>query len=467
MTASLPTKAIETHSATSREIEAPAFRLDAAHYRQEFAAALNRVASGKQATKLIGDFARAFVPGRVKLVTVPKKEAGAPYLRAHDAFEIRPASDRYVSKARTPDYDSLLLQEGMILTPSSGRNLGPVAFVDSYLARFAMTDIMRIKADTIDSARYLFAFLLTPTAQALIRRGRTGTTVDHLAPTDVEGLSIPWLQTPDRNLFAGEIAEAEALLGKARHDLDALLNELHEVFGISNDLPSANCLSRDCGDAFAVSSRQVGLRLDSASHDPTVLACAELIKAKGGEPLSKVATPKTLSRYRRYYVDPPRGRPVLSGRQMLQLRPVNLRHISDRSFANPADFILKAGTTIFTCDGRSEDALGTPAFVMPAWDGWMASEHIMRLEAKTDIGHGFLYLALTSPWVQLQLKSRATGSVIDALEPEEIGHIMLPMLRPKERQDIDRRVVSSWEMISRAINITNSVCERFEAKLHG
>jgi hypothetical protein len=72
---------------------------------------------------------------------------------------------------------------------------------------------------------------------------------------------------------------------------------------------------------------------------------------------------------------------------MLQLRPVNLRRISDRSFRDPSEFVVNVGTTIFTCDSRSEEALGEPAYVMPTWDGWMASEHVMRVEPCAEIGH--------------------------------------------------------------------------------
>jgi hypothetical protein len=132
------------------------------------------------------------VPGRMALVVSPKKNAGVPYLRAHDAFDTLPESDRYVVASRTHNYDSYLLKEGMILTPSSGRNLGPLAYVGRFLSRFAMTDIMRILPKTREDGFFLLAYLMTPTGQALIRRGRTGTTVDHLAPGEVLDIPVLW-----------------------------------------------------------------------------------------------------------------------------------------------------------------------------------------------------------------------------------------------------------------------------------
>ncbi|GMO39755.1 hypothetical protein [Bradyrhizobium sp. TM233] len=454
---------IEFQSVSVLSIERKTFRLDASFYRGAFADASRRIELMR--TRAVAEIADAFVPGRTKLVTTRSSKAGAPYLRAHDAFDIRPRSGRFVSKARTKHYDELLLKEGMILTPSSGRNLGPVAYVNRYLARFAMTDIMRIVPKSADVGYYLLAYLLTDTAQTLIKRGRSGTTVDHLSPNEVLALKLPWLDEDHRRSIASEMKQAEKMIDNGRVGLDEAAEALHGEAGLSMLPPSGTYLSKECGDAFSLSSSKIGSRLDAASHDPTVRKCADLISRGGGAQLGDVADLKTLDRYIRYYVEPPNGRPVLSGRQMLQARPVNLKHISDRSFKDPDKFVLKAGSTIFTCDGRSEEALGEPAYVMPIWDGWMASEHVMRAFPKS-IGPGYLYLCLSSPWVQLQLKARATGSVIDALEPDEIEQVVVPMLPEKKRAALDREVVRCWNAISEGVSRSKETANRFERLLH-
>ncbi|MBR1129486.1 hypothetical protein [Bradyrhizobium iriomotense] len=458
-------RAIEFRSVSVRSVGGKSFRLDASFYRGDFANASKRLISTGLATRKIADIARAFVPGRTRLVTTKSAAAGAPYLRAHDAFDIRPRTSRFVSKGRTKNYDELLLEEGMILTPSSGRNLGPMAYVGRYLSGFAMTDIMRIVPESRSTGFYLLAYLLTPTAQTLIRRGRSGTTVDHLSPNEVLDLHIPWLEDDVRESLASDMMQAEQMINEGRSGLDEAATLLHEKAGMEYQPPNGKYLSRDCGDAFSLSSRYVGTRLDAASFDPSVRKAAEFIKNSGGATLGDVAELKTLDRYIRYYVEAPNGRPVLSGRQMLQARPVNLKHISDRSFKDPTKFVLKAGSTIFTCDGRSEEALGEPAYVMPIWDGWMASEHVMRVEPKA-IGPGYLYLCLSSPWVQRQLKARATGSVIDALEPEEIEQVVLPMLAENERKKLDEEAVRCWTLISDGVSLSKETASRFEHLLH-
>lgn len=461
-----PLRPLDIRTVQCSNLERPAFRLDAAFYRTDFAEAGMRAANSGFPVRKVSAMADAFVPGRVRLVTVPNPSAGAPYLRAHDAFEIRPSSERHVARARTRNYQDLLLKKGTILTPSSGRNLGPVAYVGEYLSKFAMTDIMRIVPKSEADGFYLLAYLMTPTAQALIRRGRSGTTVDHLSPEEVLNIDVPWI-TDDklRESIIADSRRAEEMLDEGRRGLDAAIQKLHEEAGLAMAPSESKYLSRDCGDAFSLSSSALGLRLDAASHDPTVKLCSKMVKEKGGVELGQVARPVMLGRYVRYYVDAPHGRPILSGRQIMQVRPVNLRRISDRSFKDPQKFMLKAGTTIFTCDGRSEEALGEAGYVMDVWNGWMASNHVMRLEALPGTGHGFLYLAISSQWTQRQLKARASGSVVDALEPEEVTKVIIPYLEQTQRDALNEEAVRCWKLISDSIQIIEAVVGSFEELL--
>jgi hypothetical protein len=63
------------------------------------------------------------------------------------------------------------------------------------------------------------------------------------------------------------------------------------------------------------------------------------------------------------------------------------------------------------------------------------------------------------------LKVRATGSVIDALEPEEIDDVMIPLLPQEQRKALDADVVDCWNMISESIALSDHVKQRFEAML--
>lgn len=444
-------------------IERPSLRLDAKHYQEEFVLARSRVAHCVSSP--LRELADAFVPGRMKLVSAQNSEAGAPYLRAHDAFEARPTSKRYAVRARTDNYDDYLLKEGMLLTPSSGRNLGPMAYVGKKLSRFAMTDILRIVPQDKDAGYYLFAYLLTPTGQALIRRGRTGTMVDHLSPEDV--LQIPVVQLPEkeRKRVIAAIRKAEEKLDKARLSLDELDLELHRLTGLGPMLPKGKYLKKTGARVFSINSRDLTLRLDAAYYEPAVRSAQMVLKSRGARRLDELAELRLLGRYKRYYVAKEFGRPILSGRHLLQLRQVNLQYISDRSFKLPESFILKRGWCVFTCDGRAEEQLGSPAYVHARWDGWMASNHVMRAIPLPGIEPGYLYLALRNSYVQLQLKARATGSVIDALEPETIADVLLPSVSVADQKRLGKAASRAWDDIAMAQELEERTVAEFEAAI--
>lgn len=432
-------------------IDGPSIRLDAKHYQEEFILARSYINDCGIPVRPMSDFANAWVPGRTKLVLSHSPAAGAPYLKAHDVLMTRPRSAKYVSATRTPKYDSYLLREGMILTPSSGRNLGPLAFVDSYLSRFAMTDIMRIIPGRNADAPYLLAYLQTWFGQALIRRKRTGSNVDHFSPADALNILVVWPDAHIRAEISHVISDTLATINRARWRLDELQDDFHRSCGLPTDpLPTWHGDEPDSPTTFSVDRSTLAGRVDAARYDPTATAWAERILAAGGVRLDQAAELHLLGRYKRYYVQEGYGRPILSGRQILQLRPVNLQHISDRSFGDPSAFVLDEGMTIFTCDGRAEEALGSPAFVSNHWAGWMASNHVMRAQPR-DIHPGLLYLALASRFTQSQLKVRATGSVIDALDPASIGDVVIPLPAEADGDALGTAAVECWRAVAEAL----------------
>jgi hypothetical protein len=95
----------------------PELRLDAGYYQKAFVIAKARVAGCGIPTIPLANLADAFVPNRIALVLSADQKAGAAYLRAHDAFDTIPISNRYLAAVRTRNYKSYKLTEGTILTP--------------------------------------------------------------------------------------------------------------------------------------------------------------------------------------------------------------------------------------------------------------------------------------------------------------------------------------------------------------
>jgi hypothetical protein len=346
-------------------------------------------------------------------------EPAVPYLRPYDVFDILPAAAGRLSIQRTQGLERLRLQPGMILQTCSGRNLGPCAYVDQHLGQFALShDMIRLQVEDEDLRYYLLTFLQTSTGQALLRRGKSGSVIDHLTVADVGAVPVPLLNEPERSRIAALAREAVAHVANARAGLTEALCQ------VTATLPAPTASTMGVR-SWTVTSSNVGERLDVAHHDPVVVAAREAARSAGGIRCGDVATAQLPVRYKRVYVQGEHGRPILSGRQLLQVHPVNLRRASDRSFKVPADYELAAGMTIFGAVGRAEGRQGAPALVTEDRAGWLASNDVMRLRP-SGVDPVALWLAVATPHAQVQIKALSFGSVVDHMNPWDVEDIWLP-----------------------------------------
>jgi len=327
-------------------------RLDANFYTSPGVAASERVglleASGMQVLALGVLAGRVWDPARFARTYATPQESSEPYLRPYDAFDYVPAAADRLSLTRNSSLEDLRLRPGMILQTCSGRNLGPSAVVDEVLAGYTLShDMIRIEIDDPQVRFYVATFLQTPTGQALLRRNMSGSVIDHLTVPDVKGVPVPFVSVGLRNRISQLMEEATYKAQRARRDL----LQLAELMQNSMPMPSAEGLGRH---GWTLTSHAVGSRLDAAYHDPLVAIVREQMRCAGGHAVSEWARAIKPPRYRRFYVAEGHGRPVLSGRQLLQARPINLRYVSDRSFKNSSDYELTTGMIIFGGVGRAE-----------------------------------------------------------------------------------------------------------------
>jgi hypothetical protein len=96
-------------------------------------------------------------------------------------------------------------------------------------------------------------------------------------------------------------------------------------------------------------------------------------------------------------------------------------------------------------------------------DGWLASGHVGRLISKTGVDAGWLYLAVRSWAAQIQLKSLASGSVVDSTFPWDMECVMLP---PRDSVD-GKAVQTAWEKFAGAQRAEDEALSLVEQALVG
>lgn len=372
-------------------------RLDSRYYLSEgvkAAARLDRAVNrGIDCSPLGGEngLAEVWQPGRFVKKEAAREEEGAPYLRPYDVFEYLPRAADYLSVRRTPDYEKCVLKRGMILQSCSGRNLGPAVFVDAYLAKFIVgSDMIRIEIKDETMRYYILAYLQSETGQQLLTQGKTGAVIDHVSKDHIKDLSIPFVDNKIRDAITSKMAEAIKLRESARLGIDSALSKFEQNLPrIKRRFPEKN--------GWTVRAKNLTNRLDAASYDPLVKAVRKDLKAMGGVKVDTVAeVVKPSGWYKTNYVEKAYGHPILSGTQLLQAKPINLRYIAPKALKNPSKFILHKGWIAYQADGRAEDGLGLPVMITSDRDGWLASGHVGRIKKKEGTDLNWLFLALRS-----------------------------------------------------------------------
>lgn len=402
-----------------------------------------------------GGIGKVWQPNRFKRIYAAAREEKLPYLRPYDIFEFLPTPADFLSLKRSENIDSYRLRRGMLLQSCSGRNLGPAVFVDSYLSQFVLShDVLRIEIGDESLLYYVLSFLKSSLGQALLRQQKTGSVIDHISVEHVIGLDVPVLGADDFEAVSKAMRQACDLKEHVRLTLQETQTRYEER------LPK---VKYENAVGWTVHSHKLTSRLDAASYDPTVASVRDSLLQKGGKTVREVATVvKPPGRYKTTYVSAEHGTPILSGTQLLQHTPINLQYLAARALKNRTDYEVHSGWLAYQADGRAEETLGLPVLVSPDRDGWLASGHVGRIIAKSTINPGWLCSALRTPHCQMQIKSLASGSVVDSTFPSDMESVVLPPCT----QDIDwDEVVESWRDFAHVNELENEAIRLLERRL--
>lgn len=435
-------------------------RLDASFHCSPGVLAVNRIQaledSGVSLRTIAGPDGLGTVDAtsRTRRVYAAPGEESVPYLRPYDVFDYIPQPADLLSKNGSSNISALMPEAGTILQTCSGRNLGPLTYADAYLSRFAVSDdMLRLHIDDEGDRLYTLAFLRTPTGQALLTRSKTGNVIDHLSPRDLGAIRVPFLDGTVYTRTVADMRRAVDLRESARVRLAQLIHDFE------NSIPKPSRPSR-LADGWTQQASALGARLDAAFHDPLVSLLRHSLTADGGVRVKTVAETFIPGRYKRYYVAPGYGKPIISGRQLLQEQPVNLRYISARSL-DFNSYALEKGMIAFGAEGRAEDRIGHPVLIADDRTGWLANNHVMRVRPRSDVNPGWLYLCFASWQVQAQIKAAACGSVVDAVSPQDLDEVILP----KVDHDRGDAAYECWEDLSQAGRMEADVINQLETEV--
>lgn len=456
---------LETHWINEEER-----RFDARFYDKDVIAArliVEKLARKKIEIKTVKDFSKdVFWPGRFKRRYV-SKDKGEPFIMPSEAVMFLPRSKKFITNYP----EDVEIESDWLLITRSG-SVGRILISNDILKKFVLSDdLIRIAPNDKAKFGYLYAYLNTWMGQAFLVKDQYGATVKHIEPHHVAGIPIPWIPR-----LMERVEEKILNAHKLREDAQSLLIKAEEMLYSKLALPKidegevkyfGNELGRVI-KSFEISSSDLDLRLDASYHAPVAqISISNLNKVTTGKivRLGDTAEAFVPPRFKRAYVkNPSDGVPLLQGSHVQQIKPQDLKFLW-RNMKQLDKYVVKKNWIIVTCSGT----IGRLSLVMDFWDGWTATNHLLRIiPDENKIHPGYLTAYLLSSYGQVLFQKLIYGGVVD--EIGEAGELFneIPVLKPKDtkiEQQIGDLVFEAYTKRDEANRIEDEYINLLEEEL--
>jgi type I restriction enzyme S subunit len=453
----LTERKVQHFTVSSRWLRETTFRLDAGFYADEALAARRLIEeSGYEFKPLEQLTSEIFNLSRFKRIYTSDPKQGWPYLSASDVLLFRPQAPRCARRH--------FVKEGWILVSCSG-SVGRCVLATRRLEPYFLThDLIRIVPSILNG--YLYAFLSSWLGQALLQKDQYGSTVQHLEPHHVEAVPIPLLPEEQQRWIHERVIEAYKLRDEANDLLDKAEELLYSELGLPRfDESRVPYLGGSKPKAFTLRASELEGRFDASFHVPIAKAAIEQMKqgkyplVRLGEVAERIFIPP---RFKRIYVSSGHGIPLLQGSHIPQMKPFDLKFISQRMTTKLEQWIIHSKWVLVTCSGT----IGRVALCPTAWDSWAASQHILRIMANPQKSHpGYLAAFLMTPYGQHQLTSKIYGGVVDELTEDDTANVYLPNPPLEVQEAIGALVIEAFEKKEQANAIEDQAIRRLEEAL--
>lgn len=448
----------------AHEVRDTFLRLDASFYCGTGANTRLALTQGHLQIKPLSDFAIVEQPTVFgKRFMQGSEQFGIPLYAASELLNHSPATDTFLARRLSDQFESLLAQPGTLLLSRSG-SVGRPVLVPPWMAGIAIQDdVLKITASDSRITRYLYAYFMSAIGQPLLTGAAFGSVIQHIKVDHIRQVPVivPSRSTLDR--VATLITTAERSRGIGRQALEDAIEAVHTANHLSPIQESGTAWldSEHSIESFFVNRNAVTrirdehseYRLDAHFYNPTAqYAIANIKRCR-----SEVKTVAELSkqvlmgpRFKRNYVEAAHGVPFLSGKNIGQVRPTGLNYLSNLQMADMQELLVKRGWTLITCSGT----IGRTCFVWKNYEDYAASQHILRvIPDESLIDSGYLYAFLSSRYGYEQILRYRHGSVIDEVNDTQIEQVLVPRPSRKEQTAIGDKVRGAYEKRAEAIRL--------------
>ena len=291
---------------------------------------------------------------------------------------------------------------------------------------------MRIDAKNNFDAGFIYAWLKSPMGQQMISAQTYGSVIVHINPEHLASLPIPDAPEDLKRRIHGLIVRSYDL----RDESNALLDTAEKILSDALNLPPLEDFQAQ--KFFTVKLSNLRGRLDASYHAPHVQRIIDHLKAHAAS-VTTVADERISravvlpGRFKRVYVDEGHGTIFIGGKQIGELDPSNKKYLSNVHHADriAEKLELRENMTLITCSGT----IGKVALVPKHWDGWAASQHIIRIIPASDDVAGYLSVFLSTDYGRELIRRNTYGAVVDEIDDEHVREVPVPLLKNVAAQE--------------------------------
>ena len=387
-------------------------------------------------------FANAWHRPRFKRIFT---DTGMPIFAASQSRQLKPVPRKFISKRTKTNLNMLYLKQGQITMTCSG-NIGLVTMVtDTLNGKLFSHDLLRIECHDERDAGYVYAFLKTKTGLDYVTTSKYGSVISHIEPEHLASVLIP---DPPVG-FKQKINKIINRVHVMRDNANALLKRANLFLFNELGLESLeNLKDKRLNKPLCFTESKINLnsRLDSSFHVPVIgKIMSEINKTK--HPVVFVGDKRVSDaiilphRFKRTYVKSDFGIPFLGGKDILQYDHPNVKYLSRKKHRTRmnSELFLRENMVLITRSGTIGNVVLCPKY----YDGWTASEHIIRIIPSNGINAGYLYAYLASDYGRELIKRYSHGSVVDEVTDHQISDIQIPLPDRKTMNRIGNLVLGA------------------------
>lgn len=400
-------------------------------------------------------------PSRLKGISV-SPEHGTGYLSATQVYDLRPVPRRFLSNARTSELDSRFLDDEVILVTRSG-SVGRATVSGRSLNGFMISDdLLRIVPRSPDDWGWLYGYLRSPTARAMMTSAQYGHVIKHLEVSHLDSLPYVVPSVSTKSEFNALLRDALNSRNRA-HDLVLQAEDKYKTeIGPLPDLT-------DGTNGFEASTRNIfgaGRRFEGNYHNPVARAAEQAVTQNGyrieklKDLVERVFIP---GRFKHVYG--PEGRPYLDSAQILEISPDIEKRVLSLDAERRAGYLVESGTLLLPCSGQLHGIIGSVVLAGEWHENKVLTNHILRIVPKEipTIRIGYLQAVLSHPQLgRPRVLRGAYGSSVPELSVPDIENMTVPRLPPKVEDAIADNMEEAAGLMAHANSVEDEIADKAE-----